>query len=88
MKKLSISTSLKEKIYDLKIDNNKSISKVTTYFPLNLKEKQEICTSIEKITIASIDFKSIFSDEISEQDWIKSKEQIQKKFQEELVDID
>jgi hypothetical protein len=86
MKKLSISSSLDEKIYDLKINGN-GISKITTYFPLNSTEKQEI-SEIVKNTYNSVHFKSIFSDEISESEWKNTKEQIKKKFQDELMKID
>ena len=88
MKKLSISANLEEKIYDLKIDGNGISSKITTYFPLNPKEKQEILKATDQTKKLSIDFKSIFSDEISQQEWDNSKEQIKKKFQDELMEID
>jgi hypothetical protein len=78
MKKLSISVILEEKIYDLKINDN-GISKITTYFPLNAKEKQEILGIMNKTKKSSIDFKSIFSNEISAQEWNNTKEQIKKK---------
>ena len=88
MKKLSISADLQEKIYDLKLDATGVISKITTYFPLNTKEKYEILGALTKSIKSSADFKSIFSDEISQQEWNKSKEQIKKKFQDELMEID
>jgi hypothetical protein len=88
MKKLSISANLEEKIFDLKIDGNGISSKITTYFPLNRKEKKEILKAIDQTKKLPIDFKSIFSDEISQQEWSNSKEQIKKKFQDELLDID
>ena len=87
MKKLDISSDLEEKIYDLKNDGNQ-ILKITTYFPLKSEDKQEILKSIEKIQNTSVDFKSIFSDDITDQDWICSKEQIKKKFHDELMKID
>ncbi len=86
MKKLLISPGLEEKIYDLKIEGNKDLSKITTYFPLNPKEKQEILGVVLKNS--SIKFKSIFSDEISQQEWLSSKEQIKKRFRDELMKID
>jgi hypothetical protein len=88
MKKLSISSDLEEKIYDLKIDDSEDLSKIITYFPLTPKEKQKILRAIPKPKMVSVDFKSIFSDEILQQDWNKSKEQIKKKFQDELIGID
>jgi len=87
MKKLDISSDLEEKIYDFKNDGNK-ILKITTYFPLKLEDKQEILKSIEKMQLSPVDFKSIFLDDITEEDWIHSKEQIKKKFHDELMKID
>jgi hypothetical protein len=85
--KLFISPELEEKIYDLKIDGDNGLSQITTYFPLNSEEKQEILNAMDH-TKSQIDFKSIFSDEISQQEWLDSKEQIKKKFQDELMKID
>ena len=63
--KLSISTELEEKIYDLKVDGHDGLSKITTYFPLNSEEKQEILNAMNQTKKSLVDFKSIFSDEIS-----------------------
>jgi len=85
MKKLNLHTSLEEKIYDLKYhDNNNSLT-ITSYFPLNQDEKQAILNDDK---FGTVDFKSVFSDNISESDWLSSKEQIKKKFQDELFDIE
>ena len=88
MKKLKLSDHLQEKIYDLKIDSTGDILTITTYFPLKSMEKQKILKSYKKIENTRIEFKSIFSDDISDQDWMNTKEQIKKKFQDDLVDID
>lgn len=87
MKKLSISSNLEEKIYDIKWEADRIPSKITTYFPLNHKEKQEILKTTKMFLENSVVFKSIFSDEISNEDWKKSKEQIKKRFRDELIDI-
>jgi len=87
MKNLPISSKLEEKIYDLTVDEG-SFSQIITYFPLRDKEKKEILRAAGKTSKSSIKFKSIFSDEISDLKWENSKEQIKKKFQDELVDID
>ena len=68
MKKLSISPELEEKIYDLKIGDVDGLSRITTYFPLNSEEKQEILKEMDKTKKSSLEFKSIFSDEISQQE--------------------
>ena len=88
MKNSSLSSDLVEKIYDLKFDATGNLFKIITYFPLNQKGTQEILGTLEKTKEFPIEFKSIFSDEISDQEWNNSKEQITKKFQDELVDID
>ena len=88
MKKLLLSSELEEKIYDLKVDDCGVLSKIITYFPLNHLEKKEILGVAGKTAEIFIEFKSIFSDEISDKEWINSKKQIRKKFQDELVDID
>ena len=47
MKKLSILPELEEKIYDLKIEGDDGLSQITTYFPLNSEEKQEILKEMD-----------------------------------------
>ena len=88
MKKIEISPDLREKIYDFNSDNKDQIITITSFFPLKLGEKQEITNSLDKIKDTHVNFKSIFSDDISEQEWMKNKEQIKKKFQDELMGID
>jgi hypothetical protein len=88
MKKLSIPPDLQEKIYDLKINDTGVFLKITTYFPLHPKEKQEILKAIDQTKKSPVNFKSIFSDKISELEWNNSKEQIKKKFQDELMELD
>ena len=87
MKKLSISADLEEKINDLKLDDDEC-AKITTYFPLNPKEKQEILKAIYLTKKFPVYFKSIFSDDISKQEWTNSKEQIKKRFHDELMELD
>lgn len=87
MKNLSISSDLNEKLFDIKNEND-IIFKITSYFPLKSDEKQEIMKSIEKSTDSTVEFKSIFSDDVSDDEWNNSKKQIIKKFQDELMKID
>lgn len=87
-RKLDISKSLEEKIFDIRTDtgDDSSVSKITSYFPLNELERKEIAEAIED---GSFDrFHSIFSDSISDEEWNKNKSQIQAKFKSELFDID
>lgn len=88
MEKLEIASDLQEKIFDLQRNDQGLVFRITTYFPLKSKEKQEILNSMEQTKDFTLDFKSIFSDQISETEWFHSKEQIKKKFQDELIDID
>ncbi len=60
---------------------------ITTYFPLTDKEKQDISNS-STYSENEVIFKSIFTDIVSDEEWGKTKEQIKKKFQDELVNID
>lgn len=85
MKKLNIPTSLEEKIYDLKYYDDDSSAIITSYFPLNQDEKQMI---LNDPNFDIVSFKSIFSDKILESEWLNSKEQIKKKFQDELFHIE
>ena len=83
MKKLSIPSYLEEKIYDTKF-YEKNVE-ITTYFPLPQNESQLILDELKEL---QVNFKSIFSDTISESEWQQTKVQIKKKFQDELFGID
>ena len=85
MPKLNISSGLEEKLFDLKTDSDGIITKIVSYFPLLDDERQEILSVLE---FDPSNFKSIFSDSISEEEWNKTKEQFKKKFHDELFDID
>ena len=87
MKNLNLPSNLKDKIYQIKVNSQNDFSKIISFFPLSTDEKQLIVTLMNNSK--SFDaFHSIFSDHISEQEWIKSKAQIIKRFQDELFDID
>jgi len=79
---LDLSVNLREKIYDIKESQN-TFLKIVSYFPLSDDEKQSILKNSK-----SVEFYSIFSDHISEEEWSKTKHQIIKRFQNELFDID
>ena len=86
--KLDISKSLEEKIFEIRTDFGtvNSISKITSYFPLNDIERKKIVVAIKDESFDK--FYSIFSDSISEEKWNKNKDQIKAKFRDELFDID
>ena len=75
-----------DKIYEIKKDTN-GISKLISYFPLSDDEKNKILIILgDKFSRGT--FYSIFSDVVSDEDWIKTKHQIKKRFQDELFEID
>ncbi len=76
---------LQDKIFEIR-SNSDSISKIISYFPFSESEKQEI-TSILNVDVFD-GFHSIFTDIVSEEEWNKTKEQIKKRFKDELFDID
>ena len=77
---------LKDKIFEIKYNPNDVVSKITSYFPFSESEKSEI-TSILNNNIFD-EFHSIFSNNVTDEKWNKSKDQIKKKFKDELFDID
>ena len=77
---------LEDKIFKLKFNSENVLTGITSYFPLLQSEKQEIISILGKDL--SDGFYSIFTDNISEEEWNKTKEQIKKKFKDELFDID
>jgi hypothetical protein len=89
MKNLNLPSALEDKVYQITFDDeNKIVSKITTYFPLSENEKQIFVNLLGKNSVLFDGFHSIFSDQISESEWSRSKEQIKKRFQDELIDID
>ena len=86
MTNLEIPSKLQDKIFEIKPDSNKKKKKIISYFPLSTSEKQQIKDILENNSFDG--FSSIFSDSITDEEWNKSKEQIKKKFHDELFDID
>ena len=81
-----IPVELTDKIFQIKFNPNQSIEKITSYFPLTEQERQMI-NSISGQDVFS-NFNSVFSDTVTDEEWDKTKEQIKKRFQSELFDID
>lgn len=77
---------LKDKIFEIKYDSDETISKIVSYFPFNELEKQEIISILDDDTFDG--FHSIFSNTVSDEKWNSTKDQIKKKFNDELFDID
>jgi len=86
MKISDIPLELTDKIFQIKFNSEQSIEKITSYFPLSEQERLMI-NSISGQDNFYI-FNSIFSDTVTDEEWNKTKEQIKKRFQNELFDID
>ena len=81
-----IPLELTDKIFQIKFNPDQSIEKITSYFPLSEQERLMINSISEQATFSN--FNSIFSDTVTDEEWNKTKEQIKKRFQNELFDID
>ena len=81
-----IPLELTDKIFQIKFNPEKSIEKITSYFPLSEQERLMINSISGHDTFSN--FNSIFSDTVTDEEWNKTKEQIKKRFQNELFDID
>ena len=86
MKKLNIPSEIEDKIFEIKFNSDNSIFKIISYFPLSEFERQSF-SSLLTFTNFS-EFHSIFTDNVTDDEWNKTKVQIKKRFQTELFDID
>ncbi|MCV0431426.1 hypothetical protein [Nitrosopumilus sp.] len=77
---------LQDKIFEIRYNADNSISKTVSYFPFSESEKQEIISLL--IDSRFNGFHSIFTDSVTDEEWLKTKDQIKKKFRDELFDID
>ena len=76
---------IQDKIFEIRYEHN-SVSKIISYFPFLESEKQEILSILSDGTFDG--FHSIFTDFVTDEEWNKTKDQIKKKFKDELFDID
>ena len=81
-----IPLQLTDKIFQIKFNPEQSIEKITSYFPLSEQERLMINSISDQNDFSNFD--SIFSDTVTDEEWNKTKEQIKKRFQSELFDID
>ena len=81
-----IPLELTDKIFQIKFNPDQFIEKITSYFPLSEQEWLMINSISGQDTFSN--FNSIFSDTVTNEEWNKTKEQIKKRFQNELFDID
>ena len=77
---------LQDKIFEIRYRSDDSISKIISYFPFSSSERQKILSILNDDGFDR--FHSIFTDSVSDEEWDKTKDQIKKKFQDELFDID
>ena len=86
LKSFDIPDDIQDKLFELKLHSDKSVFKIISYFPLSELERQ---TFISFLNIPDFsEFHSIFSDNVTDDEWNKTKNQIKKRFQNELFDID
>jgi len=86
LKKFNIPSEIEDKIFEIKLNSDNSIFKIISYFPLSEFERQSF-NSLLNFTNFS-EFHSIFTDTVTHDEWNKTKNQIKKRFQNELFDID
>ncbi len=78
---------LKDRVFEIKYDPDGAISKIISYFPFSESEKQEIASILGGDVIFD-GFHSIFADAVNDEDWNRTKDQIKRRFKDELFDID
>ena len=86
MNPLDIPYKIKDKFFEIKYPSDESIFKIISYFPLSDFERQTITSLLNQPSFS--EFHSIFTDNITDDEWSKTKNQIKKRFQNELFDID
>jgi len=86
MNKLTLPSHLADKIFEIRLESDETISKIFSYFPFTESEKHEILSILNRESFSG--FHSIFTDTVTEEEWNKTKEQIKKKFKDELFDVD
>ncbi len=86
LKITDIPNNIEEKIFEIKLHSDQSVFKIISYFPLSDFERQIITSLLHQPSFS--EFHSIFTDNITDDEWSKTKNQIKKRFQNELFDID
>ena len=77
---------LEDKIFEIRYESDDSVSKIISYFPFTDFEKQELVSIINDSGFDK--FHYIFTDSVTDEEWTRTKDQIKKKFKDELFDID
>ena len=85
MKRLDIPYKIKDKIFEIQYPSDESVFKIISYFPLSKLECNTLTSQLNQSVFP--EFHSIFTDSITDDEWHKTKDQIKKRFQNELFDI-
>ena len=85
LKSFDIPDDIQDKLFEIKLHSDKSVFKIISYFPLSETEKQIIISVLNKPDFSG--FHSIFTDNVTDDEWNKTKNQIKQRFQNELFDI-
>ena len=85
LKSFDIPDDIQDKLFEIKLNSDKSVFKIISYFPLSETEKQIIISVLNKPDFSG--FHSIFTDNVTDDEWNKTKNQIKQRFQNELFDI-
>lgn len=83
---LNLSSDIRDRIFEIRYNSDQSISKIISYFPFSNSQKQEILSVLHDDCFDG--FHSIFIDSVTDEEWNNTKDQIKKKFKDELFDID
>ncbi len=83
---MNFPSHIEDKIFEISYDSDNLVSKVVSYLRFSESERQEIISLINNDTFDG--FRSVFTDTVSDEEWNKTKDQIKKKFRDELFDID
>jgi hypothetical protein len=86
LKTLDIPYKIKDKIFEIKYHSDESVFKIISYFPLSKLECHTLTSQLNQPDFP--EFYSIFTDNVTDDQWNKTKDQIKKRFQNELFDID
>jgi hypothetical protein len=86
LKVFDIPSEIEDKLFEIKLNSDKSIFKIISYFPLSSSECRTLTSLMDQPDFS--EFYSIFTDSVTDVEWNKTKDQIKKRFQTELFDID
>ena len=86
MKIIDIPSKIEDKIFEIQYSSDESAFKIISYFPLSELECDTLTSQLNQPDFP--EFHSIFTDNVTDDQWNKTKDQIKKRFQDELFDID